>query len=332
MNRTQGTTVNLALSVLIFVGLLIGGNSTAQTKTKVILTSGANEITRTQLGKILSDVIQEVNRVAEEKGDLDKIRENFTSAGYNNFVELVTSTGMFSTVPQYRTRILQTPEGQYEVRGIKVKVRMGDTKGDDIHELVFLFNFRLFVENVQFAMETHHYTRLIAEGKKLDDMVYRHKVLSFLEDFRTAHNRKDIDYLESAYSDDALIIVGRVLEKQNGGSDFLESSTLSEKKIELIKFSKKEYIERLRRIFKLNSFVRVLFENVEIIRHGKYPDIYGIKLQQRWNSSTYSDEGYLFVMMDFHDPKRPLIHVRAWQPEPFEDGSVVGLGDFEIIE
>lgn len=318
---------------IIFLGLVLTGQlATAQTLTQVVISGGANELTRNETGRALSSVMQEVNRVSIGSGDLANVQEYFTPAAFQVFRDLVTNTGMFSTIREYRTQLLQTANGQYEVRGIKVKVDLGETAGDDIQELVFVLNFRLFIVNVQFAMEDHHYTRLLEEGKKLDDMVFRQQILSFLEDFRTAHNRKDITYLERAYSDDALIIVGRVLEKQEGGGDYLESSSLGSSKIEFIKLSKKQYIERLAKAFDLNSFVRVIFDDVEIIRHSKYPDIYGIKLRQRWNSSTYSDEGYLFVMMDFYDPQKPLIHVRAWQPQPFEDGSIVGLGDFEIIE
>ena len=43
------------------------------------------------------------------------------------------------------------------------------------------------------------------------------------------------------------------------------------------------------------------------------------------------NEGYLFVMMDFQELENPIIHVRAWQPKPFSNGTVVGLGDFKII-
>jgi hypothetical protein len=181
-------------------------------------------------------------------------------------------------------------------------------------------------------MEKHHYQRLLEEGEKLDDMVFRHQALSFLENFRTAHNRKDLDFLIKTYSDNALIIVGRVLEEKEDQGDFLESSMLADNQIEFIKLSKKEYIERLRNVFKLNSFVRVIFDDVQIIRHSKYQEIYGLKLRQRWNSSNYSDEGYLFIMMDFENKDQPVIHVRAWQPQPFEDGTVVGLGDFRIID
>ena len=215
---------------------------------------------------------------------------------------------------------------------IKVRVRMGATKGDPIQELVFVFNFRLFIVNVHFAIEEHHYTRLLEEGRKLDDLIYRQQVLDFLEDFRTAHNRKDIEYMKKAYSDNALIIVGRVLEKQENQNDFLSSSSLDDSKIQFITLKKQEYVERLNSVFQTSAFVRVIFDQVEIFRHSKYPKIYGIKLKQRWNSSKYSDEGYLFVMMDFKNIERPMIHVRTWQPEKFTDGSVVGLGDFEIIE
>ncbi|MFQ5674477.1 MAG: hypothetical protein ACE5G1_01155 [bacterium] len=320
---------------LLWAGLIVISSRMpgfAQTKSQVTITSGANQISRTEVGKALSAVLYEANKIAEGTGDLTAIKDYFSPSGFAVFAELVNKTGLFTTIVEYRTHLLQTASGQYEVRGIKVRVQMGETTGDDIQELVFVLNFRLFITNVQFAMETHHYTRLIEEGRRLEDMIYRQQILDFLENFRTAHNRKDIAYLESAYSDDALIIVGRVLEKQEGSSDFLESSTLSEHKIEFIKLSKRQYIDRLREVFKLNSFVRVIFDGVEIVRHSKFKEIYGIKLRQRWHSSTYSDEGYLFVMIDFNDPTKPLIHVRAWQPEPFEDGSVVGLGDFEIIE
>ena len=41
-----------------------------------------------------------------------------------------------------------------------------------------------------------------------------------------------------------------------------------------------------------------------------------MRLRQEWRSSTYSDEGYLFLLWDFpEDGGDPIIHVRTWQPE-----------------
>ena len=45
---------------------------------------------------------------------------------------------------------------------------------------------------------------------------------------------------------------------------------------------------------------------------------------------SYSDTGYLFIMMDFRHEEQPLIRVRSWQPHRFKDGSVIGLGDFFV--
>ena len=324
---TMNCKVILICLYLVFVESVFSAE-----KSRVIVVSGENDIIREETGKAITAVIQEINKIAEGNGNPDNVKGLFTPQAFEYFKDLIIASGFYSTIPEYRTHILHTANGKYEIRGIKVRVRLGETQGDDIQELVFVFNFRLFIENIQFAMEEHHYQRLIEEGRELDDMVFRQQVLSFIEDFRTAHNRKDIAYLEKAYSDGALIIVGRVLEREEKSDDYLRYSSLSEQKIEFIKLSKKQYIDRLRTVFKLNSFVRILFDEAQIIRHSKYKDIYGVKLKQRWNSSNYSDEGYLFVMIDFHQADRPLIHVRSWQPEPFEDGSVVGLGDFEIIE
>ena len=322
----------IVFEFLIFVALITYFPLSAQIKTEVVILSSGSDIINKEIGSALSAVLQEANNVATSAGALENVREYFTADGFKTFEDLIAKTGFFSTIPEYHVRILETTTGKFEVRGIKVRVNMGDTTGDDIQELVVVLNFRFFIEDLHFAMEEHHYQRLIDEGQELQDLYKRQQILDFLEEFRTAHNRKDIDYLEQAYSDEALIIVGKVLKAQEGFGDYLESSTLGENKIKFIRLSKQEYIERLREVFQLNAFVRVTFEQVEIKQHSKYPDIYGIQVKQRWNSSTYSDEGHLFVMMDFQNPEKPIIHVRAWQPEQFSDGSIVQLGDFKIID
>ena len=303
----------------------------AQVMTRIILESSGSPLINRSMSNALTAVLQEVNKVAAGSGKLERIEEYFTTDGFKALTTLVKSTGFFSTIPEYRALILETMTDKFEVRGIKVKVSMGETQGDDIQELVFVLNFRLFIEDIHFAMEEHHYTRLMDEGKRLNDMPMRQQIFDFLEEFRTAHNRKDIEYLEKTYSDQALIIVGKILKKKEGGGDFLQSSTLDDAKVKFIRLSKREYLDRLRQVFELNSFVSVTFEGLDIRTHSKYPEIYGIQVKQRWRSSSYSDEGYLFVMMDFQELDNPIIHVRAWQPQPFSNGTVVGLGDFKII-
>jgi hypothetical protein len=317
------------------LSFLLLATSAASGDTRVIITGGASLPTHEIIGVTLTEVMNEVNRVARGQGDLGNIKNAF-SRGFDEFVALVNSTGMSTIADEIRIPLIVTETGKYEVRGLQVRVRMGDTiaeKESDLYqELVFLLNGRCFIENVNFALEKHHYRSKQFIGLDAEDRIHRRQILDFIEDFRTAHNRKDKIYLERAYSDDALIIVGRVLQNKENGDDFLQTSSLGAEKIQFIKLKKREYIERLEKAFEVNSFVRVTFEEIEVIRHRIYPEIYGVRLKQRWNSSTYSDEGYLFIMIDFKDQDRPLIHVRSWQPEPFSDGSLVGLNDFEIID
>jgi hypothetical protein len=36
----------------------------------------------------------------------------------------------------------------------------------------------------------------------------------------------------------------------------------------------------------------------------------------------------LFLLIDLENPAEPIIHVRTWQPNRNEDGSIYGLSDF----
>jgi hypothetical protein len=60
--------------------------------------------------------------------------------------------------------------------------------------------------------------------------------------------------------------------------------------------------------------------------------MYGISVVQYYDSSIYSDEGYLFLLIDFSTPEEPMIHVRTWQPrQATPDGAQIGIGDIEIL-
>ncbi len=243
------------------------------------------------------------------------------------------NTDMRNVNPLYETKLISLPNGEFEVRDIKVMVDMKATSGNPFQYLVFTLNKYGLVEDVRFAMESRHYKEIVKQGEKLKDFAFRQQILHFIEIFRTAYNRKDIEYLRRVYSDDALIIVGKVVKVKPDMPDMLASSSLSQDQIKFIRLSKAEYIDRLEnKVFKQNDFIKVNFSEMELRRHPSRNYIYGVTLKQDWHTSTYSDEGYLFLMIDFHNQEKPLIHVRSWQPEKFSDGSLINLGDFEVID
>lgn len=264
--------------------------------------------------------------------DIDSISDNFTADGLFCFEQLQKATQFFCVNVLYDMNLVHLSDGGYEVRGVRVRVNMGRTKGNPDQYIVFTFDDHLLVSDVHFAIENHYYERIIDDGRKLEDFSNRQKILHFIEIFRTAYNKKDIAFLKRVYSDDALIIVGRVLKVDPEHSDMLQQSLLTKDQIRFVKFSKTQYLSNLEKVFQFNDFVKVDFEDIEIMRHDSIQDIYGVTLKQKWQSSSYSDEGYLFLMIDFMDPDRPFIHVRTWQSEKFPDGSVISLYDFNIID
>ena len=175
---------------------------------------------------------------------------------------------------------------------------------------------------------------IIAEHESVEDLYRRQVIIDFVENYRTAYNRKDLSYIESVFSDNALILTGKVI-REKPKSDYAMRA-LSREKIVYQKRTKKEYISNLKKVFKSNKYINVLFDEVEVIQHPKLTDIYGVTLKQEWNSDRYRDVGFIFLMIDFQDEMHPLIQVRTWQPEKL-DGKVLAreevfnLGDFDIV-
>lgn len=167
------------------------------------------------------------------------------------------------------------------------------------------------------------------------------QILTYCERFRTAYNQKDMEFLKSIFSDDALIITGNVVMTRPASDMF--SAKL---KVTYKKQTKEEYLANLRRAFLRNKWIDVKFS--EIGENGKEgscsgitqskinPNMYGVRLRQEWRSSNYSDTGYIFLLWDFADDKKPVIHVRTWQPEWAgdthldPDDSISSLGGFDL--
>jgi hypothetical protein len=330
-NNIQGKIMK-HLYCLVFCIVFLLPFSAGAEETRVHLLSGGDEQMRRKVEVTLSAVLNGVNRSHEVQLSLDFLKVNFSDIAYEEFKNLVESTKLKAVESEYRTYLLATENGYFEVRNIRVQVSMGETKGIPFQNLVFIVNKDGLIASAHFAIEDHHYQEIIQYGKAVKDLAYREKILHFIEIYRTAYNKKDLNFIRKTLSDDALIIVGYVVKTKKRDIDYLNSSYLGDEKIQFIRLGKQAYIERLHKVFQNTDFIKVQFDEVNIQRHPQFDKIYGVQLKQRWNSSFYSDEGYLFLLVDFIEETEPIIHVRAWQPEEFADGSTISIYDFEIIE
>ena len=169
----------------------------------------------------------------------------------------------------------------------------------------------------------------ILQGKVSEqDGKRRHQILNYCEHFRTAYTTKDIDFLRQVFSDKALIIVGNVVKAtSNDGKVHADNQAVT-----YAIHSKRDYINRLSRVFAANQKIDVKFSGFRIMRHPTMDGIYGVTLRQQYKSDRYSDDGYLFLLWDFRNPSMPLIHVRTWQPASSVQGSgdVISIQDFNL--
>ena len=275
-------------------------------------------------------------RTAADNGEktVKLSKDNVSKTAIEEIKEIWKSSAMSCPPMNLNCRCLKTSNG-YQVRGIPVDILAAD--GDEARqELTINFDTEGTISNVAIAIEMNRYEELMAQKQSDLDYARRQVIVDFIENFRTAYNRKDNEMLNSVFSDKALIITGRVV-KEKPNSD-MTRMTLNNNKVVYIKQTKQEYLERLSKVFKTVKYINVKFSDIEIVEHPKYDNIYGVTLKQLWRTDRYHDEGYLFLMVDFRDSNNPLIQVRTWQPYKDNAGNVVTqkkdvfhLGSFRIV-
>ena len=275
-------------------------------------------------------------RTAADNGEktVKLSKDNVSKTAIEEIKEIWKSSAMSCPPMNLNCRCLKTSNG-YQVRGIPVDILAAD--GDEARqELTINFDTEGTISNVAIAIEMNRYEELMAQKQSDLDYARRQIIVDFIENFRTAYNRKDNAMLNSVFSDKALIITGRVV-KEKPNSD-LTRLTLNNNRVVYIKQTKQEYLTKLAQVFKTVKFINVKFSDIEIVEHPKFDSIYGVTLKQSWRTDRYHDEGYLFLMIDFRDSDNPLIQVSTWQPYKDAAGNIVTqkdevfhLGSFRIV-
>ena len=172
-------------------------------------------------------------------------------------------------------------------------------------------------------------SKVISGKLEEKDADNRRMILNYCEHLRTSYTTKDIDFLRQVFSDQALIIVGHVVKTADNNS---AAGIEGDEKVTFSLKTKKEYLERLEKVFAANKKIDVKFTDFRIMRHPTMEGIYGVSMKQEYTSDRYSDDGYLFILWDFRNESMPLIHVRTWQPAASVNGEkeIIGIRDFYL--
>ncbi|HPY96173.1 MAG TPA: hypothetical protein PL063_03060 [Candidatus Cloacimonadota bacterium] len=307
---------------LIILFLSVFAMVQAQVRTEVTVRYRSNQELANQIENAVAQLINEANSSYAGQTKLSLDSKCFTALAINRINSIWENSPFYCAEGSIQLNLLKQAAANFELRNIPVLVNNG--AGDvENAELVINVNAVGKVEDISFALDYHMYTKIM--DNKLPAREYRQKkiITDFVENYRTAYNRKDIAFLDEVFSDNALIIVGRVIEPDLTSQ---EVKLADPEKVEYVKQNKSEYISHTKRVFASNKQIRVFFDDIDISISPKNDNIYGVQLLQTWRGDYYADKGYLFLMIDFTDDEHPKIYVRTWQPEKDED--LFDLGSF----
>ena len=241
--------------------------------------------------------------------DYESVSPLFTPDGYDMFNKLV-AYGKASIVAAPHYRFIQFGD-EIVCRSIPMQFRFRNNKVF-IEDVTFRFDKDGRIDSIAFTLPDSIEALLFDAGFRWNNHS-RLLMMEFMENYQTAYSLKRLDYIESVFSDDALIIVGKALK--TGAVGRMDTPLFNDPQVELTRYTKAEYIRRLRSSFASKEYINIGFEDIDIAKMTKGGEIYAIHIKQYYHSNNYADTGYLTLLVDMRDSAKPTIHIRVWNPK-----------------
>ena len=275
--------------------------------------------------KSVTDVVMDVVE-AISTDSYASVKDNFTPQGYQMFDKII-EYGQAEIIDQSKELQTAKLDSNIIVRSLTMKFSFPNNDRTFIEDVVFTMNDEHKIKAVSFALSDKAIQDVMSKSDQFGSLTEKQCLIRFMENYKTAYCLERLDYIESIFSENALIVGSVVKEGQNIEGMY---NQLGRKRVKYIRLSKKQYIERLSHIFNGNEYVNLHFEDNQVKKVSNNKKIYGIQIKQNYYSTNYADKGYLFLMFDLSDTTQPKIYVRTWQPKKHQDGSVYGLDDFHF--
>ena len=222
--------------------------------------------------------------------------------------------------------------GNTVARGLQMAFSAVTTgrKNTFVEDVAFTLNAENKICNVAFGMGKVAENDILckyAPGWKDET---RELIMEFMESYKTAYCLKRIDYIRDIFADDAVIIIGNVARRQARKAEDRNVSVGGQEVIRYNRYTKDQYLKNLERCFQRNEFINIRFSHNEVQWLEKYDkeELFAIQIGQEYNSTTYADKGYLFLLVDMTDHDAPQIKIRTWQPNEVAMEKLYNAGDF----
>lgn len=319
--------------LLVFIAFIATMLSTTAQDVKLTIVDGIQDQkakARMEMG--ISGLLSEINRACAQERDLHLENVDMVLSGKHSLQALWRNLHFLCEETEIVERCLTSAEG-YVVRNIYTKVNpMQEGYSDEPERALTIRLTRSGqIASVAMAASDAVYGRIMDQGLSVTDLERRTTILSFVENYRSFYDEKDLNAINRIFSDDAIIITGTVPMTRQHTSDMQLWRSQIVYKVQ----SKPQYMKGLAANFKSNKYIKVTFSDVEVVRHPANPNYYGVTLHQHWKSSNYEDDGYLLLVWEFRDGEDPIIHYRTWQPtrvgsRSLSKDEIINIMDFNI--
>ncbi len=323
-------------TLLLFVTLLFAlGGMSQSVKLRINdgLPSNKTEL-KANMEREASKLLTEFNAAARSKRTLNVVGINMTAECKNDLKDMYDFLPFQCDDPVYTEPCIKTYSG-YCVRNILVSILPNPDYHDPLErEITINFSLNGQITSVAFSLPIHESKLILQNARDVEDLAKRNEILSFVENYRSFYDKKDIVGLENIFDEDAIIITGTVVYKKmtNDFGNMVKETVYKQQ-------DKPQYIEHLKNnIFKNNKYIRVKFDDIEVARHPTRDDTYIVTLQQDWNSTKYNGRGYHdegFVTLLWQFPKSgqgsPQILFRSWQSNDIIRGQKDDLFNFDDL-
>lgn len=280
----------------------------------------------------ISRLLSEINRACAQERKLNLDGVDMALSGKHSLQALWNNLHFLCEESQIVERCLTSAEG-YVIRNIYTQVNPMQEGYTDEREraLTIRLTREGQIASVAMAASDAVYGRIMDQGLSVTDLERRTTILSFVENYRSFYDEKDLNAINRIFSEDAIIITGTVPMKRERIRDTQSWREQITYKVQ----NKLQYIKSLSDNFSRNKYVKVTFSDVEVVRHPANPNYYGVTLHQHWKSTNYEDDGYLLLVWEFRDGEDPIIHYRTWQPTHIGARSltkkeIINIMDFNI--
>lgn len=228
-------------------------------------------------------------------------------------------------------KVNETRNG-FEVRKIEVHHSYPTISRQSTEYLVLDFDKMGRMTDFNLCITDDLYEKFVEQSVYGKDWDNRQEIIKFVEMYRTAYLTRDIKTIDLMFAEEALILIGRKIEpSQKKQADVTYQQLPGQPGFEQLQLTKQQYLTRQKQIFDKQKDIFIDFSAFDIMKKNNSPGVYGVEMRQNYSSTTYADEGYLFLLIDFTE-KDPLIYIRAWQPNEWDSTALVNTSNFRIYK